>query len=118
MAAAPVIATGTEEAESTEPQQAMELTIANAEAEITGETPVSIMDIPLDGASTESFKAGLEQVDEQATEKQYRSVMSALDYLLFYELSVQRNKDKLYASLDGKTPNEIVEMVRKNRKER
>ncbi len=80
------------------------------------EAPLSVMDTPLDGSSEEAFKAGLKLVDEQATEKQYRSVMSALDYLLFYDLDVQRKKVKLYLSLDGQSPNQIIQAVQARRK--
>ena len=79
------------------------------------ETPLLIMDQPLDGSSVEAFKAGLEKVDREASEKEYRGLMSALDYLLYYDLSAQRKKEKLYASLDGKSPNQIKEIVASSR---
>lgn len=88
---------------------------ASDEAAADAETPAGIMDTPLDGSSVESFKAGLKAVDEKATENQYRAVMSALDYLLFYDLSARRSKEKLYAGLDGQTPNQIVQKVQDRR---
>lgn len=78
--------------------------------------PVSVMDTPLDGSSVETFTAGLERLDEEASETDYRRVMSSLDFLLFYDIGARRNKAKLYSRLDGKTPNEIIQRVEDNRK--
>jgi len=74
-----------------------------------------VMDTPLDGTSIETFTAGLEHLDEEATEEEYRSVMSALDFLLFYDIGARRSKERLYARLNGKSPNEILEKVHKTR---
>ncbi len=75
-----------------------------------------VMDEPLDGRSIETFRAGLEKLDQEASEKEYRNVMSALDYLLFYDLGAKRSKAMLYSRLDGKSPNQILEKVNKTRK--
>ena len=80
----------------------------DGDVESAEEAPPGIMDTPLDGSSVEAFKAGLQLVDEEATEKQYRSLMSALDYLLLFDISVKRKKELLYARLDGYTPNQII----------
>lgn len=103
---------GAAQAEAEAPEVAGEATEGAGATEPAAEEPLSIMDTPLDGSSTEAFKAGLATLDEQATEEEYRSVMSALDYLLFYDLSVRRNRKNLYAKLDGYTPNQIIEEVR------
>ena len=73
--------------------------------------PLTVMDQPLDGSSKEAFTTGLEKVDSEATEKEYRTLMSALDFLLFYDLAAKREKAKLYARLNGKSPNEIITTV-------
>lgn len=75
-----------------------------------------ILHEPLDGSSIESFTAGLKKVDEEASEKDYRYLMSSLDYLLFYDIGANRDKATLYSRLDGKTPAEIVEEVANSRK--
>ena len=77
-----------------------------------------IMDSPLDGSSVEAFSAGLLVVDEEATEKEYRTLMSALDFLLFYDVGARRNKERLYSRLNGKSPNEIIRVVASYRKDR
>ncbi len=72
---------------------------------------LSVMDQPLDGSSIEAFRAGLEKLDQEASEKDYRSVRSALDYLLFYDLGARRDKATLYSRLHGQSPNQIIEKV-------
>ena len=72
---------------------------------------LSVMDVPLDGSSVDAFTKGLENVDENGTEKEYRNLMSALDFLLFYDLGAKRDKAKLYARLSGKSPNDILNQV-------
>jgi len=89
---------------------------AQAEQSSDKDRPVTIMDQPLDGTSIETFTAGLEKVDEEASEQEYRSLMSALSYLLFYDIGAEMNKAKLYSRLDGKTPNQILARVGKSRK--
>ena len=71
----------------------------------------NVMDEPLDGTSLEAFGSGLEIVDQNASEKEYRNLMSALDFLLFYDLGAKRDKTKLYARLNGKSPNDILSQV-------
>lgn len=76
------------------------------------EEPVSILDQALDGSSVETFSAGLAKVDEEASEKEYRSLMSALDYLLFFDIGANRDKGALYKNLDGLSPNQIRQKVK------
>ena len=83
--------------------------------EVALEEKSSVMDQPLDGTSIESFTAGLEKVDEEATEQEYRDLMSSLDFLLFYDIGARRDKAKLYSRLNGKSPAEILEKVAKIR---
>lgn len=75
----------------------------------------AIMYVPLDGRSIESFTAGLEKVDQEATEQEYRDLMSSLDFLLFYDIGARRDKARLYSRLNGKSPEQILEKVAKTR---
>lgn len=102
--------------QSVEAQQGVAETLRHKDRAVS-----HVMDEPLDGSSIETFKAGLENVDQNASEKEYRSLMSALDFLLFYDLGAKRDKAKLYARLNGKSPNDILNQVagikgKKNRK--
>ena len=94
--------------QSTESTGAMDADAASPQPE---DEASGVMDEPLDGSSMEAFTAGLERLDNEASEKEYRTVMSALDYLLFYDIGAERNKAKLYSRLNGKSPNQILEIV-------
>jgi hypothetical protein len=69
------------------------------------------MEIPLDGSSLEAFDASLAQVKSQASEKDYKTLESAIDYLLFYDLGARRDKEKLAAILNGLTGYEVIARV-------
>lgn len=70
------------------------------------------MQIPLDGTSVETFENSLETIRGETTEAEFKTIQNALDYLLVYDLGARRDRELLYKRLDGKTPAEILEMVR------
>ncbi len=87
--------------------------IAPANAVDTAEvTEATGLDIAMDGSSLEAFEKSMEKVRETGSEADYKSLKSALDYLLFYDLGAQNNREKLAARLDGKTGHEIVKRVK------
>jgi hypothetical protein len=67
----------------------------------------SLMETPMDGSSVEAFEAGMEALRAE-DEAGYKRLKSALEYKLVYDLAAKRDKGKLYQSLDGKTPREII----------
>jgi hypothetical protein len=73
------------------------------------------MEIPLDGSSLDAFEASMARVKAHTSQKNYTTLQYAIDYLLVYELRVQRDKARLAELLDGKTPNEVLRMI--NRQE-
>jgi len=73
----------------------------------------SVMDQAVDFSSPENVKKSLQTIREQAGEKQAGRVQNAMDYLIVYDLSIKRDKNKLYKKLNGKTPNEIIKMIRR-----
>jgi len=79
----------------------------------TGDRQTSIMDQPVDFSSPENVEKTLAAIRQQAGEKEASSVNNAIGYLIVYDLSVKRDKDKLYKKLDGKTPNEILALIRR-----
>ena len=72
---------------------------------------VAIMSQPVDFSSSEQVTATLERIQLEAGDEAASRVQSAIDYMLVYDLSVGRNKQKLYQKLNGKTPNEIMAMT-------
>ena len=79
----------------------------------TGDRQNSIMDQPVDFSSPENVEKTLAAIRQQAGEKAAGRVNNAIGYLIVYDLSVKRDKDKLYKKLNGKTPNEILALVRR-----
>ena len=73
----------------------------------------SVMDQPVDFSSPESVEITLDNIRQKAGEKEASSVSSAIGHMVVYDLSVNRNKKKLYEKLDGKTPNEILAMAQR-----
>jgi len=67
----------------------------------------------MDGSSEAAFEESLKQLQETAPTDEYRSVKSAIQYLLVYDLNTRGNKEKLYAKLNGKTPDEIIAMAKR-----
>jgi hypothetical protein len=70
------------------------------------------MEIPLDGSSLEAFDASLARVQAHVTEKEYKSLTNAIDYLLLYDLAAEFDMTKLASRLDGKTPREVKALVK------
>lgn len=87
---------------------------ASGDGEETG-APATIWDEPLDGSSVESFQAGLDRVEQEVSEAEYRELMSGLGFLLFYDIGAKRDRATLYSRLDGKSPREIMERVQNHR---
>lgn len=87
--------------------------IAPANAIDTSEvTEATGLDMIMDGSSLEAFEKSMEKVRETGSEADYKSLKGALDYLLFYDLGAQHNRQKLAARLDGKTGYEIIGRVK------
>jgi hypothetical protein len=70
------------------------------------------MEIPLDGSSLEAFEASMAEVKKHSKESTYTTLEGAIQYLLFYDLEVKRNKEKLAAKLDGLTGYEVIDRVK------
>jgi hypothetical protein len=69
------------------------------------------MDIPLDGSSLEAFETSLARVQAHTTPANYTTLVNAIEYLLVYDLAIKRDRAKLAARLDGKTPYEVLQRV-------
>lgn len=69
------------------------------------------MEIPLDGSSLEAFETSLARVKAHTSPEDYTTLVNAIDYLLFYDLSAGRDRTRLASILDGLTPNAIIEKV-------
>ena len=83
-----------------------------AAAEADGEQ-VSVMDLPVDFSSPEKVEESIEKVRQEAGDDAARDLSNALGYILAYDLSVSRNKEKMYKKLDGRTPNAIISKMKR-----
>jgi len=72
-----------------------------------------VMAQPLDGSSVEAFEKGVQMVHEEATPDEATRLDNAIQYLLVYDLAAKRDKAKLYARLNGKTPTEVISQTRR-----
>jgi hypothetical protein len=70
------------------------------------------MNIPFDGSSVEAFEESLETIKSETTASEFTTVQNGLDYLLVYDLGARRDPELLYKRLDGKTPAEMLKMVK------
>ena len=78
----------------------------------TGEAG-SLMNQPVDFSSPEAVEATLQSIRENEGDAAYKNVKSAMDYALFYDLSIGNDKEKLYKKLDGETPNNIIAKMKR-----
>ena len=69
------------------------------------------MEIPLDGSSMEAFETSLARVEAHVSREEYVTLLNAIEYLLFYDLSAGRDRATLASNLDGLTPNEVIDKV-------
>jgi len=69
------------------------------------------LDIVLDGSSLETFDNSLAKIRETSSASEYKTLENSINYLLFYDLAAQRNREKLASRLDGMTGAEVMEKV-------
>jgi hypothetical protein len=94
------------------PLWAQEPDLAEAEAKAVEEAGSPGMRIPFAGDSIEAFEETLEMIQAETTVAEFTTLQNALDYLLVYDLGARRDRELLYERLDGKTPTEVLEMVK------
>ena len=70
------------------------------------------MKIPVDGSSLVAFVASLDKIGRNTSESSFITLNNAIDYLLVYDLCVERSRENLAKKLDGKNGYEIIEKVR------
>ena len=69
------------------------------------------MQIPVDGTSLEAFEQSLAGIKDKTTTPEYTTLTNAIDYLMVYYLAAKRDRAKLAGYLNGKTGEQIVDMV-------
>ncbi len=116
---APACAEQDNEAETaTNSKPAIEATAAAPTAESTPDAAAidaaaSIMDMPVNFSTQEDVDKSIEAVRQQAGEAAARDLTNALGYILTYDLSLERDKEKMYKKLNGRTPNAIIAKMKR-----
>lgn len=103
------VATGKPAAATTAPAPAAEA----AQAADAADAGMSIMDKPVNFSTPEDVEKSIEAVRQQAGDAEARDLKNALGYILAYDLSIGRNKEKMYQKLNGRTPNEIIAKMKR-----
>ena len=68
---------------------------------------------PLVKGTPEDVEKSLQKVREQEGDKAHKTLQRAMQYILYYDLSLAGNKEKLYKKLDGKTSRQIIAMMKR-----
>lgn len=84
-------------------------TQSNASADLAQ----TIMDQPVDFSNPEAFQESMQKIGEQGGDESRKAVENALKYVMYYDLSLGGDEMKMYEKLDGKTPNQIIAMMKK-----
>ncbi len=82
-----------------------------AEAEAAVAATDKGMQIAIDGSSLEAFDASLAKIKETASEADYTTLESAIQWLLVYDLGTGNDRAKLAKNLDGMTGDEVISQV-------
>lgn len=91
------------------PGQAVESVVADK----TADESSSLMNQPVDFSSPEKVEKTLQNIRKQEGESTYKAVKGAMAYVLYYDLSLKNDKALLHAKLNGKTPDEIIQMMQR-----
>ena len=79
----------------------------------TAAKQLSVMDMPVNFSTPEDVEKSIEKVRQEAGEAEALKLTNALGYILAYDLSLGRDKQKMYKKLDGRTPNEIIARMKR-----
>ena len=72
----------------------------------------SVMDQPVNFSSQNEVNKSIEKVRQQAGDAEANELNKALGVILTQDMSLRQDKDRLFRKLNGKTPNEIIAMMK------
>ena len=87
--------------------------VVTEDATGSGEQGNTIMDQPVNFSTPEDVEKSLLKVRDQAGDNAYKNLNNAMKYILYYDLSLKNNKEEMYKKLNGKTPSEIMQMMKR-----
>lgn len=72
----------------------------------------SVMDQPVNFSSQKEVNKSIEKVRQQVGDAEANELNKALGVILTQDMSLRQDKDILFRKLNGKTPNEIIAMMK------
>lgn len=99
--------------ESNDTEAVAKQVVVTEDASVTVDQGSAIMDQPVNFSTPEDVENSLQKVRDQAGDTAYTNVNNAMKYVLYYDLSLKNNKEKMYKKLNGKTPSEIIQMMKR-----
>jgi hypothetical protein len=99
--------------DSNDTEAVVEQVVMTENAGTTVEQGSDIMDQPVNFSTPGDVEKSLQKVRDQAGDNAYKNVENAMKYVLYYDLSLKNDKEKMYKKLNGKTPSEIIQMMKR-----
>jgi hypothetical protein len=79
----------------------------------SGNQSDSLMNQPVNFSTPENVEKTLQHIREKEGDRAYKTVKIAMQYIMYYDLSLRNDKEKLYKKLDGNTPEQIIAMMKR-----
>lgn len=102
-----------EESETANSTVAAKSGLSSEKVTDSGNQSDSLMNQPVNFSTPEDVEKTLQNIREKEGDKAYKKVENAMQYIMYYDLSLRNNKEKLYKKLDGKTPEQIIAEVKR-----
>jgi hypothetical protein len=108
-----LVITCAEESEAANSTVATKSGLSSEKVADSGNQSDSLMNQPVNFSTPEDVEKTLQNIREKEGDKAYKQVKNAMQYIMYYDLSLRNNKEKLYKKLDGKTPEQIIAEVKR-----
>ncbi len=108
-----LVTASAEEGEDADSTTAVKSGSSSGEVTDSGNQSESLMNQPVNFSTPENVEKTLQHIREKEGDRAYKRVKSAMQYIMYYDLSLRNDKEKLYKKLDGNTPEQIIAMVKR-----
>ena len=108
-----LVTTSAEESETANSTVATKSGLSSEKVADSSNLNDSLMNQPVNFSTPEDVEKTLQNIREKEGDKAYKQVKNAMQYIIYYDLSLRNDKEKLYKKLDGKTPEQIIAKVKR-----